>query len=99
MSKPVYLLAMIDFTEAWHQLSKQEQDHLWAKVQEIDQRAGAKWVISCNSRWADEAIFAWGVLEYPSMEAYQQKAAELEQLNWWRYCSAKTVLGTKMEES
>lgn len=46
MSKPVYLLTMVDFTEAWHQLPKQEQDHLWSKVQEVDQRAGAKWVIT-----------------------------------------------------
>jgi hypothetical protein len=30
------------------------------------------------------------------MEAYQKKVAELEALNWWRYGSAKTILGTKM---
>ena len=39
----------------------------------------------------------WGVGEYPSMEAYQQKVAELEALEWWRYFSGKTILGTKME--
>ena len=32
------------------------------------------------------------------MEAYRQKVAELEKLNWWRYFSAKTILGTAMEE-
>jgi hypothetical protein len=41
---------------------------------------------------------AWGVIEYPSMEAYQQKVKELEDMNWWRYASVKTILGTKMEE-
>jgi hypothetical protein len=40
------------FTEAWHQLSKEEQDNLWSKVEEVDKLAGDKWVIICNSRWA-----------------------------------------------
>ncbi len=98
MPKPVYLLVLgKGVTEAWYQLSKEEQESLWAKVQEADRRAGAKWVILCNSRWADEAIYDWGVLEYPDMEAYQQKVTELEALQWWRYFSAKTILGTKME--
>jgi len=99
MPKPVYLLVMGQgHTEAWYQLSKEEQNKLWSTVEEVDKRAGGKWVILCNSRWADEALFDWGVLEYPDMEAYQQKVEELEKLNWWRYFSAKTILGTKMEE-
>jgi hypothetical protein len=28
------------------------------------------------------------------MEAYQKKVEELERLEWWRYFSAKTLLGT-----
>ena len=98
MSTPVYLLVLAKgYTEAWYQLSKAERDSLWAKVEEIDNRAGAKFHISCNSRWADEDIMIWGVIEYPSMEAYQKKVEELEALEWWRYFSGKTILGTKME--
>ncbi len=97
MAKPVYLLVLAQgWTEAWHQLSKAEQDALWAKVEDVDRRAGAQWILFCNSRWADESIFDWGVIEYPDMDAYQQKVEELEKLNWWRYFSAKTILGTKM---
>jgi len=93
MSKPVYLLFLgKGFTEAWHQLSEDERKDLWSKVEEVDKRAGAKWVIICNSRWADEEIFDWGVLEYPDMDAYQKKVEELEKLNWWRYFSAKSIL-------
>lgn len=99
MSEPIYLLVLgKGWTEAWYQLSEEEQKALWAKVEEIDQRAGATWRIACDSRWADEEIYDWVVLEYPSMEAYRQKVAELEKLNWWRYFSAKTILGTKMKE-
>jgi hypothetical protein len=99
MSTPVYLLVLAKgYTEAWYQLSKEEQDALWAKVGEIDKRAGAQFHVFCNARWADEDLMAWGVIEYPSMEACVQKAKELEDMNWWRYISAKTILGTKMEE-
>jgi hypothetical protein len=97
MSKPIYLLVIgKGWTEAWYQLSKEEQNSLWSKTQEVHKRAGAKWLILCNSRWADEGIFDWGVIEYPDMEAYLKKVEELERLDWWRYFSAKTILGTKM---
>lgn len=97
MSKPIYLLVIgKGWTEAWYQLSKEEQNSLWSKTQEVHKRAGAKWLILCNSRWADEEIFDWGVIEYPDMEAYLKKVEELERLDWWRYFSAKTILGTKM---
>ena len=98
MSSPTYLLVLAKgYTEAWHQLSKAEQESLWSKVQEADNRAGAKWRISCKSLWADEETFGWAVLEYPSIEAYHKKVEELEALEWWRYFSAKTILGTEME--
>ncbi len=98
MSEPIYLLVLgKGHTEAWYQLSKEEQDDLWAKVEEIDRRAGAKWRIICDARWADEELLDWGVLEYPSLEKYRQKVAEVEELGWWRYFSAKTILGTKMD--
>lgn len=99
MSKPVYLLVLgHGFTEAWHQLSKTEQETLWSKVAAVDARAGGKWVILCDSRWADESLYDWGVIEYPDIDAYQQKVRELEELSWFRYFSAKTILGTKMPE-
>jgi hypothetical protein len=99
MSKPVYLLVIgKGFTEAYYQLSKEEQDKLWFKVIEVDKQAGAKWQILCDSRWADEETDNWGVIEYPDMESYQNKVAELEKLGWWRYYSAKTILGTRAEE-
>lgn len=99
MSKPVYLLIMEQGnTEAWYQLSKAEQNKLRLKAMEVEKRAGARLIIACNSRWADEALSDWVVLEYPNIEAIQQKIEELEKLNWWRYFSAKTILGTKMEE-
>ncbi len=100
MSTPIFLLVLGEgFTEAWYQLSKQEQDDLWAQVQEVDRQAGGVWRIACDSRWADESLFDWGVIEYPDFDAYRQKVAGLEKLNWYRYWSCKTILGTQMDLS
>jgi hypothetical protein len=96
VSTPIFLLVLVEgYKEAWHHLSKQEQDDLWAKANEIDRQAGAVWRIACDSRWTDESLFGWAVLEYPNFEAYRQKVAALEELNWFRYVSTKTVLGTE----
>ena len=74
MSTPVFLLVLGQgFKEAWYQLSKQEQDDLWAQVEEVDRQAGAVWRILCDSRWADESIFDWGVIEYPDFDSYRHE--------------------------
>jgi hypothetical protein len=100
MPQPIYNLVLAKgHKEAWYQLSKREQDALWAKGEEIDRRAGAKLKLACDSRWADEDLFGWAVLEYPDMEAYRVKVAALEELQWWRYFDVKSVLGTPMEEN
>jgi len=99
MSKPVYVLVIgKGHTEAWYRLSKEEQDAIWFKLIEIDKRVGAEWQILCNSRWGDQEVLNWGVVEYPDIESYQKKVEELEKLDWWRYFSAKTILGTKIED-
>jgi hypothetical protein len=51
MSTPIFLLVLGEgFTEAWYQLSKQEQDDIWAQVQDVDRQAGGVWRIACDSR-------------------------------------------------
>ena len=99
MSKPVYLLVIVKGpTEAWFQLSKEEQDKLWAQVMEVEKRASMKEVLTCKSRWSNEEFQWWSVMEYPDMDAYLKKSEELEKLNWWRYVSNTSILGTKWED-
>ena len=99
MSNAIYMLVIAKgYTEAGYQLSAEERNELWAKVKMVDDQAGAKFVIACNSRWADEEVYDWAVIEYPDMDAYLKKVEELEKLEWWRYVTTKTILGTKMEE-
>jgi hypothetical protein len=42
MSKPIYKFFMARFTEAWHQLSEEEQKSLAAKVDATLEKVGAK---------------------------------------------------------
>jgi hypothetical protein len=51
-------------------------------VEEAGKSTGEKWLIACNSRWADEAILDWIVIEYPDMDAYQKNVETLEKLEW-----------------
>ena len=98
MSTPILLLILGQgFKEAWYQLSEEEQENLWKRAQEIDRKAGAVWRILCDSRWDDESVANWGVIEYPDIDAYREKVAELEKIDWWRYWSCKTILGTEMD--
>ena len=100
MSEPVYQLVIARgdvHTEGWYQLSKEEQDRIWAETQAADERVGAEYVLFCNSRWANEGTPVWGIVKYPSIEAVQQVAAQ--DLEWFRYTNFETILGTKMPET
>ena len=66
MATPIYLLVLgKGFTEAWSRLSKGEQEELWAKVEDVERRAGSNWLILCDSRWADEGVFDWACSNLP----------------------------------
>ena len=98
MSKPVFVFFCIEkFTEAWYQLSKEEQDNLFVKLGELNKKYGVKGLIYCDSRWGNEATSSWGVEEYADLDSYQKKVEEQEKLELWRYLSSKTIFGTKME--
>jgi hypothetical protein len=82
--------------EAWYQLSKEQQDAMFAKVDEARKSVGAKTLVFCNSAWNSEQWLYWGVEEFPSMEALQEYARCLEEMNWFRYSESEILLGTAM---
>ena len=45
MSKPIYKFFMARFSQAWYQLSEEEQNSLTAKLNEALEKVGAKRVI------------------------------------------------------
>ncbi len=99
MAKPIYKVFLGRPMEAWYQLSKEEQDSLWAKNNEAFEKAGGKRMLVCDSSWASEQWLFFGVEVYPDIEAVQKYVELLNELNWFRYMEAMTLLGTEMPAS
>jgi hypothetical protein len=97
MAQPIYKMFYLRLTEAWFQLPKEEQDQLFGKVGDALKKVGGKRVIMCDSGWASEKWWAWGVEEFPSLEAMQEHVKLLTELNWMRYCESETLLGTAQQ--
>jgi hypothetical protein len=97
MGGPIYKLFMGRFSEAWYQLSKEEQNSLIANLNGALEKAGGKRSLLCDSSWSSDQWSFAGIEEFPNIEAVQKFTAALQELNWFRYCESTNVLGTKME--
>ena len=97
MAEPIYKFFMARFSEAWYQLSEEEQKSFVAKLDEALEKAGGKRPIICDSSWSSDQWSFAGVEEFPNIEAVQNYMAALNELNWFRYAEATSVLGTKFE--
>jgi hypothetical protein len=97
MAEPIYKLFMGRFSEAWYQLSKEEQNSLIAKLNGALEKVGGKRPLLCDSSWSSDQWSFAGIEEFPNIEAVQKFTAALQELNWFRYCESTNVLGTKLE--
>ena len=98
MAKPICALFLGKPTEAWYQLSKDEQDDLMAKTQGASESLGVKPILMCDSSWSSEQWLFFGINEFPNIEAVQKNAELQNELTWLRYVDSTTVLGTKWED-
>src|SRR5688500_10443967 len=94
MAKPIYKLFIGKPTEAWYQLSEEEQKGRLEKVNGLLEQVGGKRVVMCDSSWASDQWLVFGVEEFPDIEAVQRFSAGLNELNWFRYIESTTLLGT-----
>ena len=99
MAQPVYKMWRAGAKEAWYQLSKEQQDALFAKLDDAMKSVGGKSMVYCNSSWHSEQWQYWGVEEFPSIEAVQEYNRFLMELDWFRYIDSDILLGTKVQES
>ena len=97
MAQPIYQLWQAKFNEAWYQLSPEEQQDRFTKVQAALEQVGGKTVVLCNSDWSNEQWQAFGVEEFPDIEAVLKHRKLLNELDWGRYLNAISTLGTTME--
>jgi hypothetical protein len=96
MTAPIYKMFYSRMKEAWFQLSQEEQDALFAKIDAAMKSVGGTSMLMCDSTWASEKWGLWGVEQFPNLEALQEYARCLVELDWFRYCEAETLLGTQM---
>jgi len=54
-------------------------------------------VIICDSAWSSEQWQAFGVEEYPDIDAVQKLAAIHDEIQHLRFIESMTVLGTRSE--
>jgi hypothetical protein len=97
MAEPIYKFFMARFSEAWYQLSEEEQKSFVAKLDEALEKAGGKRPIICDSSWSSDQWLIAGMEEFPNIEAVQNYMAAVNELNLFRYVESTSVLGTKME--
>jgi len=99
MSQKVYKLWRIKrWTEAWLQLSKEEQDKIFDQVVKSLESVSGKSPIRCTSYWANEACLAWGVNAYPDLDAALMDGENLRKMDWGRYLETETILGISIDE-
>ena len=99
MAQPIYKMWRVGVKEAWYQLSKEQQDTLFAKVDEAMKSVGGKSMVFCNSSWHSEQWQYFGLEEFPSIEAVQEYNRCLMELDWFRYLDSDILLGTTLPES
>lgn len=99
MAEPIYVLFLNRLTEAWYQLSREEQDSYMAELTKVNEKFGVKFPIACDSSWSSEQWPHFGVMEISDIETLQKRAKALNEIKHWRYFESMTVLGTKWESS
>jgi hypothetical protein len=97
MGSIYHLFIVRGFREAYYQLSPEVRDQFWARVGENTRAAGTKNLLICYARWSNEAYTAWGIDEFPNLQAVQQSTRANEKNEHFRYIEAETYEGVLME--
>jgi hypothetical protein len=93
MAGPIYKLWMAKPTEAFYQLSEEEQNSQMSKVGAALEQAGGREVVLCQSAWSSDQWPFFGLEEFPDIEAVQKHTALLDEINHFRYIESVSILG------
>jgi hypothetical protein len=99
MSQPIYKLFMFRNTEAYYQASEEERNEFFGKLSAAFEKVGGKRLIACNSYWASDQWSIFGVEVFPNIEAVQEYAEAMNELNMPRYVESVSLLGTELPSS
>ena len=99
MSQPIYKMFMFRNTEAYYQASEEERNEVLGKLDAAFQKVGGKRLVWCNSYWATDQWQVFGIEVFPDIEAVQQYAQAMNELNMPRYVDSISILGTEFPTS
>ena len=99
MSGPIYKVFLFRNTEAYYQASEAERNEFLGKLEAAFQKVGGKRLVMCNSYWSSDQWSVFGVEVFPDIEAVQQYAEAMNELNMPRYVESMSVLGTELQPS
>ena len=97
MSGPIYKVFLFRNTEAYYQASEAERNEFLSKLEAAFQKVGGKRLVMCNSYWSSDQWSIFGVEVFPDIEAVQQYAEAMNELNMPRYVESMSVLGTELQ--
>jgi hypothetical protein len=92
--KPIYKLWLMNYQQAWYNLDEAKQQDLGGKISNCLAQNGAKSLLTAVSLWADEKWAAFGIEEFPDIEAVMKHSQALNELQWCRYIKCRSSLGT-----
>jgi hypothetical protein len=101
MAERIVKLCLIrGFTEAYYQLSEEEQKKLWDKIGEGLNKVGSKMIGPYyNCRWSNDKYASFFLLEYPDTDAAIAETANADEAGLFRYIVSETILGIPQEET
>lgn len=89
--------------ELWMWKNNPTANAAYAKITEEEQKAldealemekfGAKWVLYCESTWANEQYRCWGITSYETLEGRIKQIQALEKAGWFRMAEIDSLLG------
>lgn len=101
MAQKIHKLCLIrGYTEAYYQLSEDEQQSLWDDVSKAIEKAGAKMATPYyRCRWSNDKYDTFFIMEYPNVESAIMDTAGVEKAELFRYMVSETILGIEEEDS
>lgn len=99
MSEAIYNLFLIRRpAERWLRLSQDERTARLGQINEGLAAAGGRRIVICNASWCNEGYRSWGVEEFPDFNSWCKFAELREQMEWYSYLDAWSILGTWHQE-
>ena len=92
--KPIVKVYFWKPKEADYSLSEEELREHAAKLAKKREELGGKPIVVCDCRWSNQEWYRFGVEEFPDIEAVQEFARFMEELQHFRFVESKTYLGT-----